>query len=69
MITEAVQRLESLPDNLQQQALDFIRSLSASLQQGVPGQALQRFAGFIPADELALMNQAIEKDCEQVEMG
>jgi hypothetical protein len=35
--------------------------------RGVPGQALLRFAGLVESDDLALMKQAIEDDCEQVQ--
>ena len=68
IIAEVVQHMESLPDNLQQQALSFIKNLSISFQQGVPGKTLLRFAGAIPTDELHLMNEAIERDCERVDL-
>ena len=68
MIAEVVQHMESLPDNLQQQALNFIKSLNVSFQRGVPGKALLHFAGIIPTDELQLMNEAIERDCERVDL-
>ncbi len=68
MIAEVIQRMENLPYDLQHQALNFIKSLSPSLHQGVPGKALLPFAGIIPADELQLMNEAIERDCKQVDL-
>ncbi len=36
-----------------------------SAPHGVPGQQLQRFAGTIPLDDLELMREAIEQDCER----
>jgi hypothetical protein len=67
-IAEVVQHLESLPDNLQQQALNYIRQLSPSIQHGVQGKKLTHFAGMIPSDDLELMREAIERDCEQVDL-
>jgi hypothetical protein len=64
MIAEVVQQMENLPINLQQQVLDFIEKLTISSQRGVPGKRLLQFAGFIPPDDLKLMRQAIEQDCE-----
>lgn len=68
MIAEVVQQMENLPDNLQQQVLDFIEKLTISAQRGVPGKRLLQFAGIIPPDDLKLMSQAIEQDCEQVDL-
>lgn len=36
-------------------------------RSGVPGRQLVRFAGAIPPDDLQLMQQAIEADCERVD--
>jgi len=67
VIAQIVQQTEMLPANLQQQVLDFVRELAAFVQRGVPGEKLLRFAGMIPADDVELMRQAIEDDCEQVD--
>jgi len=34
----------------------------------VPGKQLLQFAGAIPLDDLELMRQAIEDECEQVDL-
>ena len=68
VISEVVQQMEGLPVSIQQQVLDFIRELTTSIQHGVPGTRLLRFAGMIPPEELVLMSQAIEEDCERVDM-
>jgi hypothetical protein len=67
VIAQIVQQTENLPADLQQQVLDFVRKLAALVQRGVPGEKLLRFAGMIPAEDLELMRQAIEDDCEQVD--
>jgi hypothetical protein len=36
--------------------------------RGTPGQQLLRFAGSIPLDDLQLMGEAIEQDCERVDI-
>jgi hypothetical protein len=65
VIKKVVEELESLPENLQREVLDFVHMLKS--KQGVPGIDLLRFAGAIPADDLELMRRAIESDCEQVQ--
>ena len=62
---KVIEQLETLPENLQRQVLAFVQTLA---RQGVPGQQLLQFAGAIPADDLALMRQAIENGCEQVDL-
>ena len=68
VISEVIQQLENLPVSIQRQVLDFIKKLTIFNQHGVPGKSLLKFAGAIPPEDLALMSQAIEEDCEQVDM-
>lgn len=65
---EIIVQLSKLPHEKQQQVLHFIRALTGGGPLGVPGKDLLRFAGVIAAGELQLMQQAIEEDCEQVNM-
>jgi hypothetical protein len=67
VITQIVQQTENLPADLQQQVLDYVKKLAASVQRGVPGENLLRFAGMMPADDLEAMRQAIEDGCERVD--
>jgi hypothetical protein len=67
-ISQVVQQLEVLPSNLQEQVLNFVQSLSHTVPVGVPGKTLLQFAGFFPADDLQLMQNAIEEDCAQVDL-
>lgn len=62
---EIVTQVERLPLEQQRQVLDFARALAATQPRGVPGHTLLEFAGAIPADDLALMSEAIEEGCEQ----
>ncbi len=57
-----------MPQSLQRQVLEFVRSLVKAEVRGTPGQQLLRFAGSIPADDLQLMRQAIEHDCERIDV-
>ena len=68
VMTEIVEQLKTLPDNLQQRVLEFIQILKASAQHEVSGKQLLRFAGTIPLDDLQRMHQAIEVGCEQVDL-
>jgi len=65
--TELHQQFLQLPLEQQQQVLEFARTLAATRIRGVPGKDLLRFAGTIAADDLAVMKQAIEAGCEQVD--
>jgi hypothetical protein len=68
IIAEVVEQMEYLPDNLQQQVLEFVYKLKAATTPGISGKALLRFAGAIPLADLEQMSQAIERDCEQVDL-
>jgi hypothetical protein len=67
IIDEVVEQLKVLPQPLQRQVLEFVRSLVKAEVRGTPGQQLLRFAGSISADDLQLMHQAINQDCERVD--
>ncbi len=60
---EVIEQLQRMPQSLQQQVLEFARSLADSPVQGVPGSQLLRFAGTIPLQDVELMREAIAQDC------
>ena len=60
---EILNQLDKLPIEQQAQVLDFARALTKP--EGRQGKDLLSFAG-INIDDLSLMTQAIERDCEQV---
>ena len=68
IIDEVVEQLKVMPQHLQWQVLEFVRALVKTEVRGIPGQQLLRFAGSIPLDDLQLMQEAIEQDCEQVDI-
>lgn len=68
IINEVVEQLKVMPQPLQRQVLEFVRSLVKAEIRGTPGQQLLRFAGSIPSDDLQLMGEAIEQDCERVDI-
>ncbi|NJL41979.1 MAG: hypothetical protein HC840_06685 [Leptolyngbyaceae cyanobacterium RM2_2_4] len=68
IIDEVVEQLKVMPQPLQRQVLEFVRSLIKAEVRGTPGQQLLRFAGSIPSDDLQLMCEAIEQDCEQIDV-
>ena len=68
IIDEVFERLKVMPQSLQQQVLEFTRTLTDSTNvKGVSGSQLLRFAGTIPLDDLNLMSEAINSGCEQVD--
>jgi hypothetical protein len=68
IIHEVVEQLKIMPEHLQWQVLEYVQSLVKAKVRGTPGQQLLRFAGAIPSDDLQLMREAIEQDCEQVDI-
>jgi hypothetical protein len=68
IIEQLVEQLRTMPQPLQWQVLEFARTLVDSKVQGVSGQQLLRFAGAISSDDLRLMREAIEQDCERVDL-
>lgn len=68
IIDEVVEQLKVMPQHLQTQVLEFVRSLAKAELKGMPGKQLLRFAGSIPPDDLQLMREAIERDCERVDL-
>jgi len=68
IIDEVVEQLKVMPQPLQRRVLEFVRSLVKAEVRGTPGQQLLRFAGSIPSDDLQLMSEAIEQDCERVDI-
>lgn len=67
IIDEVVEQLRVMPQDLQSRVLEFARMLVKTEVRGTSGQELLRFAGSIPADDLQLMREAIEQDCERVD--
>jgi hypothetical protein len=67
-LNEVIEQLQRMPQSLQQQVLEFARSLVDSPVRGVPGSQLLRFAGTIPLQDIELMREAITQDCEQVDL-
>jgi hypothetical protein len=68
IIDEVVEQLKVMPQPLQRQVLEFVRSLVKAEVRGTPGRQLLRFAGSIPSDDLQLMREAIEQGCERVDI-
>lgn len=68
-LDKVIEQMKVMPPDLQWQVLEFVRALAGSSNiQGVPGQQLLRFAGAIPPEDIQLIREAIEQDCEQVDI-
>jgi hypothetical protein len=66
--TRVIEQLDTLPESLQRQVLEFVQALRVVARRGVPGTQLLQFAGAIPADDLETIQQTIEDGCEQVDL-
>jgi len=67
VIPMVIEQMLVMPDDMQQQVLEYLQDLRATLHQGTPGKRLVQFAGLIEKDDLAEMQQVIARDCEQVD--
>lgn len=67
LAAEVSEHLVTLPTDIQEQILALVRTLGETYNRGVPGRTLLSFAGAIPSDDLALMEKAIEDECERVD--
>ena len=65
LVEQIIQAVNRLTPDAQQKILNFT---SALMPRGVPGKDLLRFAGTIAADDLELMTQAIEAECERIDV-
>ncbi len=63
---QILDQLDRLDTDKQRQVLEYAQRLSTP--QGVPGESLFRFIGLIPTDDLEKMAQAIEEDCENIDL-
>ena len=60
-----IDQIEKLPYDLQLRVLDFAKSL---IPKEVEGKSLLPFAGVISEDDLQRMSDAIEENCEKVDI-
>ena len=72
LVLEATNQMRILPYNFQERALQFIKELGRELalpkKTGVSGNTLLKYAGFIAPDDLQVMREAIENDCNRVDI-
>ena len=65
---EIVNQIERLDYEHQRRVLEFARVLAVTGPKGIPGKQLLSFAGTIHADDLKTIKQAIEDNCEKVNL-
>ncbi len=64
---QIIEQLQHLEEAQQKQVLDFTTFLANQKITGVSGKSLLRFASAISNEDLKLMSQAIEEECEQID--
>ena len=65
---EIINQIGRLDYEHQRRVLDFVRALAATKPKGVPGKQLLSFAGIFNSNDLKVMEQAIEDNCEKVNL-
>ncbi len=68
IITEATEQMATLPHDLQEQVLNFIKDLKLSPGSGVAGKNLLKYVGLITLDDLQVMNEVIGTDCGRIDI-
>ena len=63
---EIITLLKTLSLEQQKQVLDFTRELSGEPSKQYPGKNLLQLVGTISKEDLEIMKQTIEEECEQV---
>ncbi|MEL7039366.1 MAG: hypothetical protein AAFO04_27690 [Cyanobacteria bacterium J06592_8] len=68
IVDRVIEQLKVMPQHLQWRVLEFAQDLARTEVRGTPGKQLLRFAGSIDLNDLQLMIEAIEQDCDQVDI-
>lgn len=63
---EIVREIDRMPEQLQVRVLNYVQGLKTDSPVGVEASRLLEFCGRISEEDGALMLQAIEEGCEQV---
>lgn len=64
---QIAERVAKLPPEDQKRVLAFVDSLPGNQLHGVPGANWKPFIGSISAEDLDLMEKAIEEECERID--
>lgn len=65
---EIMSMLDKLTPESQWRVLEFARSLSPELPEGISGTDFRQFAGFLSPEDAAEMLAAIEEGCENIDL-
>ena len=57
-----------MPQHLQYEVLEFAHKFLKTEVRGIPGKKLLPFAGSIYSEDLQIMGEIIEQDCEQIDI-
>jgi hypothetical protein len=67
LIADRVRELVALlPENLQQQVLEYANELSQATPRGIPVRDFQAVTGLLSDEDAEAILHAIEQDCEQI---
>ena len=66
VIDEIVEKLKTLPEEMQRQVLSSARTVADGKAQGVPGRALLRFLGTTSSEDAKTVEEEIETGSERV---
>lgn len=64
---ELLHELEHLDPRDLERVSEYVRSLGARQARGTPGSVMRKYAGSIPANDLMLMQKAIEEGCSTID--
>ena len=64
---ELLKQIEKLTPLQQKQVLDFTLGLTGELSKRYPGEKLLKLVGTISKEDLEIMKQTIEEECNQID--
>jgi len=65
--SQIISEIKALNASNKSLVYEFVRSLKQKSTSSTDASSLLRFAGFIPKDDLALMEKAIDQDCGKID--
>ncbi|MBP0028182.1 hypothetical protein [Roseofilum sp. Guam] len=68
LLEEAIAQLKHLPEDWQDAIAARLLAEIQAEPSGTPGYKLLRFAGSIPAEDLQIMAEAIQEDCNRIDI-
>jgi hypothetical protein len=68
IVSKVIDQMQELPEKLQRQVLDYVQSLKTTNELDLHGKQILEFAGSISREDLDAMEQAVNAECESIDL-